>query len=216
MGGSAKIEVDTRLICAALRPLEGEVQAGRFRADLFYRIQGITLEVPALRERPADIAPLVDQLTTQLRQKHGTDAPKIGRRVMGLLRSHSWPGNVRELKNVVELLVLLRAGKKVRVSDLPAALRGEIEPVASGPRRTTLEVDLGRPLAQTLNEIIAAALALEGGNRTRAAERLGVSLRTLQRRVAGMSGVPPEPAPAVVSRARSIRTASREAAALRR
>jgi len=123
VGGSTKISVDARLVCATLRPLEEDVQAGRFRADLYYRIQGVTLTVPPLRDRQADIAPLVHQFVAELSSRHSVRPPKINRAAMAAFRSYAWPGNVRELRNVVELVCLLRPGKQVRPTDLPVALR---------------------------------------------------------------------------------------------
>jgi transcriptional regulator with PAS, ATPase and Fis domain len=104
VGGSVKIEADIRLIFATLRPLREEVAAGRFRGDLFNRIQGLTLNVPALRERRADIAPLLDQFLAQPSAKHGVRQPRLSRQTRALLLQYDWPGNVRELKNVVETL----------------------------------------------------------------------------------------------------------------
>jgi DNA-binding NtrC family response regulator len=194
VGGSVKISVDTRLVCATLRPLEDEVKAGRFRADLFYRLQGISLQIPTLRERQADIAPLVRQFTAQLAARHGTQPPKYTRAATAALFGYSWPGNIRELRNVVELLCLLREGKTARVQDLPAAMRREVEHAVPrtphSSRGEVLSVRLDRPLHESLTAILEAALALEDGNRSRAARRLGVSLRTMQRFVArGASAV---------------------------
>jgi DNA-binding NtrC family response regulator len=190
VGGSVKVSVDTRLVCATLRPLEDEVKAGRFRADLFYRLQGIALEIPALRERQADIAPLVRQFTAQLSARHGTAPPRYARAAMAVLLDYSWPGNIRELRNVVERVCLLREGKAVRVQDLPATVRREIE-AAAAPRTHSgevLSVRLDRPLDETVTTILKAALELESGNRSRAARRLGVSLRTMQRFAARGAG----------------------------
>jgi DNA-binding NtrC family response regulator len=184
VGGTTKISVDARLVCATLRPLEDEVRAGRFRADLFYRLQGIALSVPPLRERRADIAPLMQELTAQISSKHGTRPPKYSRLALAALRSYDWPGNVRELRNVVELASLLRDGRSVRLRDLPTAVQS-VAPTSRDPaaseQKQTLEVRLDRPLDESVEEILQAALALEGGNRSRAARRLGVSLRTMQR-----------------------------------
>ena len=183
VGGNVKISVDARVVCATLRPLEDEVRAGRFRADLFYRLQGITLRVPSLRDRRADIGPLVQELTAQTAARHGTTLPKFTAAATKVLRSYEWPGNVRELRNVVELVCLLREGKAVRVRDLPEALRhaAGATSAAGGESEETIEVRLDRPLAESVDEILQAALVLEDGNRSRAARRLGVSLRTMQR-----------------------------------
>jgi DNA-binding NtrC family response regulator len=184
VGGTTKISVDARLLCATLRPLDDEVRAGRFRADLYYRLQGIGLRVPPLRERAADIPPLVSQLTGELCSKHGTVPPRFTRESMMALRAYAWPGNVRELRNVIELVCLLREGRRVRVADLPEALRTATSAPAVSSRSAvseTLEVRLDRPLDETIDAILTAALELENGNRSRAARRLGVSLRTIQR-----------------------------------
>jgi DNA-binding NtrC family response regulator len=182
VGGSTKISVDTRLVCATLRPLDEEVRAGRFRADLYYRIQGITLNVPPLRERQADIVPLVHQFIGELSAKHGVLPPKVARNVMRALLSYEWPGNVRELRNVIELVCLLRSGKQVRLLDLPKVV-AQVTSRAAGPRpeAASLEISLNEPLDATIQRVLEAALELEGGNRSRTARRLGISLRTVQR-----------------------------------
>jgi DNA-binding NtrC family response regulator len=186
VGGSTKIDADVRVLCATLRPLDQEMRAGRFRGDLFYRVQGVALRVPPLRERRADIGPLVRELVDELCSKHGTLKPTITRPAMQALRGYHWPGNVRELRYVLELVCILREGRRVRLSDLPA-------PLLAAPMRTfddthleadsstSIAVHLDRPLAESIDAIMNAALVLEHGNRSRAARRLGVSLRTMQR-----------------------------------
>jgi DNA-binding NtrC family response regulator len=190
VGGTIKISVDTRIICATLRPLEQEVKGGRFRADLYYRIQGISLNVPPLRDRSADVPSLVHQLAAQIAAQHGTTLPKMGRAVMKVLRTYDWPGNVRELRNVLELVGLLRSGKQVRLRDLPPALQaaasdGVPASTLRGPGKDVIEVRLDQPLDDIVRRVLDATLHLEGGNRSRAAQRLGISLRTVQRHLAG-------------------------------
>lgn len=186
VGGSVKIEADIRLIFATLRPLRDEVAAGRFRADLFYRIQGITLNVPALRDRRADIAPLLGQFMAQLSARHGTRQPRLTRQAKALLLRYDWPGNVRELKNVVETLCLLRDGRQARVADLPDTVQEQIVDSSRGATTTSgdLVLSLDDGLDAMLAQIIEAALEAESGNKARAAARLKVSLRTVQRHVA--------------------------------
>jgi DNA-binding NtrC family response regulator len=182
VGGNTKISVDTRLVCATLRPLDQEVRAGRFRADLYYRIQGVTLNVPLLRERQADIGPLVHQFVAELSAKHGVRPPRVGRGAMLALRAYDWPGNVRELRNVIELACLLRPGKQVRVDDLPVAVRQCMSNArGEAPGTQVIQVPLDQTLDTIIEQVLDAALALEGGNRSRAARRLGISLRTVQR-----------------------------------
>jgi DNA-binding NtrC family response regulator len=188
VGGSTKISVDVRLVTATLRRIEDEVKAGRFRADLFYRIQGITLRVPPLRERIADIIPLMHQFVAYASARHGTKPPRLTRATVAALRAYDWPGNIRELRNTMELLCLMREGKQARLRDLPdgiAPLAASSKPdAASGPTKKgseLLEVRLDQPLEETIDRVLRAALALEHGNRSRAARRLGLSLRTMQR-----------------------------------
>jgi DNA-binding NtrC family response regulator len=189
VGGTTKISVDVRLITATLRPLEEEVKAGRFRADLFYRIQGITLRVPLLHERQEDIGPLVSQFVAQASAKFGTKSPKLARATVAAMRAYSWPGNVRELRNAIELLCVLREGKQARVSDLPMVIQ-QAAPASPASRAQrvarsdVLEVRLDQPLEETMERVLRAALEAEGGNRSRAARRLGISLRTMQRHAA--------------------------------
>ena len=180
VGGTTKITVDTRLVCATSKPLQDEVGAGRFRPDLFYRIQGITLAVPPLRERPADLPLLVAQFTQQLSAKHGVEPPMLGRALVRALMTYPWPGNVRELKNAIELLVLMRTGKKVRMRDLPERVLDATRQRVPEAKRT-VEIRLDRPLNESVLAIVRGALDAENGNRTRAAERLGISVRTIQR-----------------------------------
>jgi transcriptional regulator with PAS, ATPase and Fis domain len=185
VGGTEKIQADVRLVCATLRPLEDDVRRGTFRADLYYRIQGITLSIPPLRERRADIAPLASELLAQLASKHGVSEPKLTRAALAALQSYAWPGNIRELRNVLEKLCLLRTRRNVRLADLPDALRLTAAPadLARASPTRTVEVSLDEPLEASVDRIIQAAVALEGGNRSRAAERLGIGLRTVQRKL---------------------------------
>ncbi|MBL0212838.1 MAG: sigma-54-dependent Fis family transcriptional regulator [Myxococcales bacterium] len=180
VGGAKKIQADVRLVLATLRPLEQEVRAGRFRADLYYRIQGIVLEVPPLRERRRDIPALLDAFIAQLSAIHDVVPPTFVRSTRAAMISHDWPGNVRELRNVVELLCILREGKDIRVQDLPPAIRQR--PSERSPAGDTLTVPIDRPLDEIVDLVVDAAIAAERGNLTRTARRLGVSVRTLQRR----------------------------------
>jgi DNA-binding NtrC family response regulator len=183
LGGTTKLEADVRLLFATLQPLEQEVRAGRFRADLFYRIQGVTLRVPPLRARRPDIAPLLVQSIAQLSARHGVVPPKFSRQAKAAFLRYDWPGNVRELRNVVETVCLLRAGKQVRLRDLPESMlirqEGASGPEAAGDALLTLTVD--RPLDELVERIIEMTLAQENGSVTRAAARLRISTRTIQR-----------------------------------
>ncbi|MDB4962253.1 MAG: Flagellar regulatory protein FleQ [Myxococcales bacterium] len=183
VGGTKKIQADVRLVLATLRPLEQEVRAGRFRPDLFYRIQGIVLEVPPLRERRRDIPQLLDGFIAQLSATHDVEPPVFARSARSALVAYGWPGNVRELRNAVELLCILREGKAVRVLDLPPSIRqGRADSTVEGD---SIVVPTNRPLDEIVDLVIDAAISAEHGNLTRAAQRLKVSVRTLQRRARG-------------------------------
>lgn len=179
VGGTTKVQADVRLVFATLRPLAQDVQEGRFRPDLYYRIQGITLEVPTLRERRADIGPLIGQFVEQISAHHGTIPPRISRQARAALLQHPWPGNVRELRNAIEVVCLLRPGKSVRVVDLPPTIRE-----APAPRETIGPLNVEGTLDVVVARVIDSTLAAEGGHRGRTAARLGVSLRTIQRHIA--------------------------------
>jgi DNA-binding NtrC family response regulator len=178
VGGTRKLDVDLRLLCATQRPLEEEVRAGRFRADLFYRVQGVPLLVPPLRERREDLPLLIEQFRAELAQLHGVAPVRLSAGARRALMSYSWPGNVRELRNVLELLTIVFEGRLVTPRDLPEALSLATE----RERTTSVTVSLDRPLEEAIDAIVSAVLLLEGGNVSRAAARLGVSVRTLQRR----------------------------------
>lgn len=175
VGGTVKLVADVRLICATLKSLPDEVAAGRFRADLYYRIQGISFTVPPLRERPADVEPLLDFFLSQVSAQHGVTAPTFPKAVRARLASWRWPGNVRELRNLVEQLCLLQSGKRLQPGDLPAFMR-------AGTPDTALSMPLSLTLAEVTERYVDAVLTSEQGNRARAARRLAVSPRTLLRR----------------------------------
>jgi transcriptional regulator with PAS, ATPase and Fis domain len=183
VGGTTKLEADVRLVFATLRSLDEEVRAGRFRADLYYRIQGIVLQVPPLRARRADLPLLIDQFTRELSARHGTTPPRLTRSARAALAAYPWPGNVRELRNVIETLCLLRAGKAIHVRDLPDALRRQGAETRNQPA-ASVTLALDQSLNAMVEEIIETIVVLENGNRTRAAERLGISVRTIQRHAA--------------------------------
>ncbi|MEW6434316.1 MAG: sigma 54-interacting transcriptional regulator [Myxococcota bacterium] len=181
LGGTTKHSADVRLVLATLRPLEDEVKSGRFRADLYYRIQGITVTVPPLRERRADIEPLLDSFLDYFAAKHGVARPRLPRRVRSLLVGAPWPGNVRELRNLVEQLCLLHPGERIGVDALPRSVVSEASDGGTAPDH--VEVPLTASLAEVEERFIDAVLRASQGNRARAARSLGISVRTLARRL---------------------------------
>ncbi len=180
VGGVKKLEVNARVVLATLRPLEEEVRTGRFREDLYYRIQGIVLNVPPLRERRRDIPALIDSFLAQLSAIHECAPPKLTRNARTALVAHSWPGNVRQLRNAIEFVTILRSGKTVRAQDLPPGVHRPASDVEVP--RIPLDLDLDQSLAAIVDRVIDHVIDAERGNLTSSAKRLGVSIRTLQRR----------------------------------
>ncbi len=175
VGGDADIAVDVRIVATTNRDLAAEVAAGRFRADLYHRLDVVRIDVPPLRERPGDLDPLVASILERRAREHELPRPEITPAARRALAAHSWPGNVRELENVLERALLLFPGAALE----PAALRLEIVAPKAGPA--------GLPAAATLREVerfwILRALERTNGNRTRAARALGISIRTLRNKL---------------------------------
>jgi DNA-binding NtrC family response regulator len=186
VGGHDNIPVDFRLIAATNRDLEKEIADGRFREDLYYRLKVVTLGIPPLRERQADIPLLVDYYLAQFCQEHGKPMKRVLPEVLELLRGYPWPGNVRELRNVLESMVIFHQGDEVQARDLPPELRGGAERVLA-PAATASSSAAMPAAPRTMEEIerqaILAMLDRTGGRRAEAAQALGIGLRTLQRKL---------------------------------
>ncbi|UCF95723.1 MAG: sigma-54-dependent Fis family transcriptional regulator [Desulfobacterales bacterium] len=176
VGGTQTFKVDTRIIAATNKNLENEIQEGRFREDLYYRLNVVSLEVPPLRQRREDIALLADFFLKRYAEKNRRLIKGLTPRAMDLLMRYEWPGNVRELENVVERAVIMARGEMVTPLELPQVLQdleSEVEPSLAG-------LTPGRSLKEVEKEMILRTLEETGGNRTQAAHLLGISRRTLQ------------------------------------
>jgi len=172
LGGEETLETDVRIISATNRDLNRDVQEGRFRADLYYRLSAFPIEIPPLRERPADIDALADHFVALAAARFQKPQLRLGDAARYQLRAHSWPGNVRELENVIERAAILSDGE-ILPEHLPFSGERAVDPAKAG----TLNV---RGLER---RAIEEALRKHGGNRTHAARELGISLRTLQYRL---------------------------------
>jgi two-component system response regulator AtoC len=174
VGGREEIAVDVRILAATNRNLGDEVQAGRFREDLYFRISAFEIAVPPLRERPVEIGLLAELFTRQFAQRLGVAPPVIRPEATAALARHRWPGNVRELRNAIERALVMADGGEVRLEDLPDSVRrgdAAAAPATGAAIRDELaDLELRR---------IEEAMAAEKGNQTRAAKRLGISRRTL-------------------------------------
>jgi two-component system response regulator FlrC len=198
VGGRKLIQLDIRVIATTNRDLPGEVAAGRFREDLYYRLGVFPLQWQALRERPADILPLAERLLAKHCRKMNLGTVRLSTQAAQALQTHPWPGNVRELDNAVQRALVLQQGGVIDVGDLyldgvisgsglrsPAApAPAAVESVASEPASASSELGVG--VRQREFQLIVEVLRAERGRRKEAAERLGISPRTLRYKLAQM------------------------------
>ncbi len=185
IGGTEEIHCDTRLVSATNRDLGEMVRAGTFREDLFYRLEGVTIQMPPLRERKPDIAPLTQRFLEQAARENERHVTGIAPEAQKLLETYEWPGNIRELRHTIERMVVLAKGEVLMVEDVPENIRQGVP----APHRTIGPAENGAgPLPSgtiddTEKKMILDTLKRCGNNRTRAAEMLGISRRTLHRRL---------------------------------
>ncbi len=180
VGGNEPRKVDVRLVAATHRDLAAMVKEGKFREDLLFRLQVITIELPPLREREGDIPLLIDHFLHEFAEQHGRPVRGITPEARALLVRYPWPGNVRELRNVIENMVLLARGEVLDVGDVPRQVAERVQP--SSPSGAT-NVLAGRSLREVERDLIAANLELMGGNREKTAKVLGIGERTLYRKI---------------------------------
>lgn len=181
VGGNDEISVDFRLLAATNRNLVAEVEEGRFRNDLYYRLKVVPVILPPLRQRPEDIPLLVSHFIERFNQDLNRSVTGCDADLLRALRAHPWPGNIRELRNVIENMVLFARSDVLTVDDLPAEYRGgePSTPAGSGSE----EIWQPQPMAELEREAILRTLAFTGGHRARAAQLLDIGLRTLQRKL---------------------------------
>jgi two-component system response regulator AtoC len=177
VGEPRSVRVDVRIVAATARDLEIEVAAGRFRQDLFYRLNVLSLHVPALRERPEDIPPLVHDLLENLMRQTGKRIVSVEPDALEALCGYVWTGNVRELENTLERAVILAPGNRITLDLLPFGSDG---PTPSASREPDEDLSIKRRTRALEERLIRLALEVTGGNRTRAAEILEISPRALQ------------------------------------
>lgn len=176
VGDGETRRADVRVLAATDRDLAAEVQAGRFREDLYYRLSVVRLELPPLRERPEDIAPLVEIFVREIARERGRRTRGVTRGVLDRLTRHSWPGNVRELHDTIESMIESAAGKRaLDLADLPAPLRESSE--------AACEITVGMTMEEAERILIVATLRHARNDKPRAAAMLGIGLRTLYRKI---------------------------------
>ncbi len=178
VGSGQTIKVDVRLVATTNRNLEEEIAAGRFRQDLFYRLNVIPLTLPPLRKRPNDIPMLADHFIRKFNEENQRQVKGVTEKAMKLLLGYHWPGNIRELENYIERAVVLCKSDRLTEADLPSHLAlGELA------RHSTIAADSILPLAEMEKLMILKALEGFDGNRTKAAEALGITTRTLRNKL---------------------------------
>ncbi|MDT8436369.1 MAG: sigma-54 dependent transcriptional regulator [Gemmatimonadota bacterium] len=181
VGESKPRRVDVRIVAATARDLESDVQAGTFRTDLYYRINVVRVHLPPLRHRRDDVAVLAGHFVATYNERLGLSIEGITPEAMKALTSYSWPGNIRELENVIERAMVLCAGEKIGLDDLPTLVRDpSSEQVrAIGGGLSSDELSVKKHTAELERTLIGRALEVTEGNRTRAAELLDLSYRAL-------------------------------------
>ncbi len=188
VGGVNTIKVDVRIVTATNKDLEAEVKAGRFREDLFYRLNVVPIHLPALRERREDIDLLVKYFLQQFNERLKKGIASITPEVMLALRGYPWPGNIRQLENALERMVLMADGPVIQIQDLPEeiATAAGISPVVAGEEGeepSSFKEIIKRQTQSLERDLIEKALEETSGNVTRAAEKLGLSRKGLQLKI---------------------------------
>jgi DNA-binding NtrC family response regulator len=177
VGGGQSVEVDVRLIAATNKNLKEMVSEGTFREDLFFRLNVVQLQLPPLRERTGDIPLLVGHFVKELSEENNKAIAGVTQDAMQALSAYAWPGNVRELRNLVERMVVLCRGDRLTLRDVPADIKNRDG--ASGAAVLTANISM----EDAEKQLIVSALKRNNNNRTKAAEDLGISRRTLHRKL---------------------------------
>jgi two-component system response regulator PilR (NtrC family) len=189
VGAAEEIAVDVRVLAATNRNLKEEVKAGRFREDLYYRLNVIQIDMPPLRERGQDVGVLAQHFIEKFTEEYGKPIRGATPEALRLLQAYSWPGNVRELQNVIERAVALESGAVLTAGSLPERLQGGLPVAAPGETEEEFPaegIDLEARLVAVERHYIEAALAAAGNNRTAAARLLGLTFRSLRYRLVKM------------------------------
>ncbi len=176
VGGEETIEVDVRVITATNRDLEKEIAEGRFREDLFYRLNVVRIHVPPLRERKDDLPLMISAFVREFAEENGKVIESIDPKARQALYAYDWPGNVRQLRNCIESAVVMTTGTVITLDELPPSIRDMDDLPA-------ITIPVGSTMADAEREIILQTLAAQNGNKSRTAEVLGIGRKTLHRKL---------------------------------
>ncbi|HUX50496.1 MAG TPA: sigma-54 dependent transcriptional regulator, partial [Spirochaetia bacterium] len=177
VGGEETLEVDVRIISATNKDLKEEIAKGRFREDLYYRLNVVNILIPPLRERKEDIPLLIAAFLKEFSQENGKAIEGLDPKARSALYNYSWPGNVRELRNCIESAVVMCKGSIITIDDLPPSVGVDTD-------GNFIKIDLGASLSEAEREIIRSTLSLNKGNKSKTAEMLGIGRKTLHRKIA--------------------------------
>ena len=176
VGGEETLEVDVRVIAATNRNLEEEIAQGRFREDLFYRLNVVHIQVPPLRDRKDDIPLMLNAFLDEFNRENNKSITGFDSRSRSALYKYDWPGNIRQLRNCVESAVVMCSGNEITLEDLPPTVRGAAE-------SNVIQVPVGITMAEAEKIIIQQNLASNQGNKTKTADILGIGRKTLHRKL---------------------------------
>jgi DNA-binding NtrC family response regulator len=178
VGGSSEIDLDVRVLAASNRNLERAVREGSLREDLYYRLNVFTVGMPSLRDRLDDLPLLIESFVQHFAQLNHKQINGVDEESLAALKSCPWPGNVRQLRNVIERAAVLCSGAVIGIGDLPTELR-----VSGQPQAAVFQIRLGTSLEDIERELISRTIEFVGGSKTRAANLLGVTVRTIYNRL---------------------------------
>ncbi|MCH5150463.1 MAG: sigma-54-dependent Fis family transcriptional regulator [Spirochaetales bacterium] len=185
VGGEETITVDVRIVAATNKNLKKEVEEGRFREDLYYRLNVVQITVPSLRERKEDILLMVSSFIQNFSKENGKEIKEITKKAQTALYNYDWPGNIRELKNVLEAAVVLSKDGIIDINDLPPYLKNDDE------HGNFLKIKIPAPMAEIEKEAIISTLALANGNKSKTAEMLEMNRKTLYAKLNEFEILPP-------------------------
>lgn len=194
IGAQEDTRVEVRVVCATSRELEREIEAGTFRQDLFYRINVVSMRLPALRERCLDIPDLVDYFLGLYSEKYECPSRPVSARLMQLLQRHEWPGNIRELENLIKRYVILGSEDTI-VSDLLSREHADFRPAVGADESISLKAATRRAVREVERKMILKTLQANHWNRKQAARALNISYRALLYKIKE-AGLPAKKVPA--------------------
>jgi len=181
-GGNKTIRINIRIIAASNRDLQEAVKEGRFREDLYYRLNVVNIKLPPLRDRKDDIPFLVHFFIEKYNRKYHMKVKGVSQKAMNLLTDYEWTGNVRELENTLESILVINNPEAVDVQHLPPEIRD------SKQKLEVIPIKIGTPLEEVEKEILMETLRMTKGNKRKAAQLLGINVRTIHRKIEGLEG----------------------------